>query len=267
MEIIDIHAHIYPEKIAQRATAAIGEFYGEKMQVRAGTAERLIFEGAAAGITRYAVHSVATVPRQVRAINEFIAGEVARHAELIGFITLHQDLTEAEIDSEIAWGLKNGFKGIKLHPDFQRFKPDDPKCMKIFELCEGRLPVLVHTGDARYDFSNPARIVPVLSAFPTLTLIGAHFGGWSVWDDAEEALTEYPNFYVDTSSSLYALSPERAARLLRKYGAHRVLFGTDYPMWRVEDELARMETLGLTEEEKELVFYQNAARLFGFPTV
>ena len=40
----------------------------------------------------------------------------------------------------------------------------------------------MHTGDYRYDNSNPNRVLPVLKAYPKLTLIGAHFGGWSVWE-------------------------------------------------------------------------------------
>ncbi|MBR0514646.1 MAG: amidohydrolase family protein [Clostridia bacterium] len=56
---------------------------------------------------------------------------------------------------------------------------------RIFALCEAAgLPVLVHTGDQRFDCSNPNRIVNVLRTFPKLKFVGAHFGGWSMWDDA-----------------------------------------------------------------------------------
>ena len=95
-------------------------------------------------------------------------------------------------------------------------------------------------------------------------MIGAHFGGWSVWDEATALLTSYKNFYVDTSSSLYALSSERAVEIIRAYGKDRVLFATDYPMWRMEDELVRFDALSLTEEEKRAICYENAAKLFGF---
>ena len=47
MEIIDAHAHIYPDKIADKATKAIGDFYGLNMEMT-GTAERLVEEGKAA---------------------------------------------------------------------------------------------------------------------------------------------------------------------------------------------------------------------------
>lgn len=48
-----------------------------------------------------------------------------------------------------------------------------------------------------------------------------------------------PNVWVDTSSSLYALEPEEAARIIRRYGTDRAFFGTDYPMWDPEEEMAR----------------------------
>ena len=69
---------------------------------------------------------------------------------------------------------------MKLHPDIQAFALDDPRALKIFELCEREnVPALLHTGDYRYDYSNPNRLLPVLKAYPSLTVIGAHLGGWS----------------------------------------------------------------------------------------
>ena len=260
MEIIDIHAHIYPEKIAQRATAAIGEFYGEKMQVRAGTAERLIFEGTSAGITKYAVHSVATVPRQVRAINEFIAGEVAKHTELIGFITLHQDLTEAEINSEIAWGLERGFRGIKLHPDFQKFCIDDLSAEKIYKAAAGKMPVLLHVGDDRYDYSKPERLAAMAKKYPTTDFIAAHFGAYRCWESAE-VYRGLSNVCFDTCSSLPFIRVERARELISIYGAERFLFGTDFPMWDAAGEIARFEKIPMSDQERVLIFSGNAKRL------
>ena len=68
---------------------------------------------------------------------------------------------------------------------------------------------------------------------------------------------------MDSSSSLFALSPEEAAALVRLYGADRVLFGVDYPMWTPGEELNRFLALPLTEEERERVLYKNAAALYG----
>ena len=50
---------------------------------------------------------------------------------------------------------------------------------------------------------------------------------------------------------------------LAAYGADRVLFGTDYPLWTPESEIERFMQLGLTESEREDILWGNAARLFG----
>lgn len=262
MKRIDAHCHVYPDAIAPRAVKGIEQFYDLPLAY-AGTLSDLVRVQDRAGVSNGVIFSVATTPHQSGSINRFIAEcAEASAGRFVGLGTVHpeSETLKEDIDGILALGLR----GVKLHPDFQKFKLDDYRCLKIFELCEGRLPVLVHTGDYRYDFSNPNRLAPVLSIFTELTVIGAHFGGWSVWDDAEAMLAEYSNFYVDTSSSFYAMSLERATALVRSFGADRVLFATDYPMWDLETEIARMEALALTDAEKEKIFYRNAARLFGF---
>ena len=71
------------------------------------------------------------------------------------------------------------------------------------------------------------------------------------------------NFYVDTSSALYALKPDHAVELIRAFGAGRVMFGTDYPMWSPEKELAYFFSLGFSEEENRRMLSGNVRRLFG----
>ncbi|MBP3347511.1 MAG: amidohydrolase [Clostridia bacterium] len=260
-KIIDCHCHIYPEKIAAKAVESIGNFYDISMDMD-GTYSNLVAAGNAAGITHYVIFSVATTPKQVGSINKFITDTVAAHnGFMTGLGTLHPDSPDqaADVEALIAMGLK----GVKLHPDIQGVKMDDPRCIKMYELCRGRLPILFHTGDYRYDFSNPKRVKAVLEAFPDLTVIGAHFGGWSIWERATEELCRYDNFMVDCSSSLYSLDSSTARDLVRRYGADRVLFGTDYPMWEPKAELERFFAMGLTEEENELILHKNAEKLFG----
>ena len=259
-KIIDSHCHIYPDKIAAKASASTGEFY-HMPSLFDGKISTLLERGGAAGIDHFVVQSVATTPKQVSSINRFIAESVsASEGRFTGLGTLHPD--SEHIEEEVEEILALGLKGVKLHPDIQRFCIDDPKMDKIYSLCEGRLPILMHTGDHRFDFSNPNRMEPVLKKYPNLTVIGAHFGGWSVWKEATARLAKYPNFLVDCSSSLYAMTSEAARELIFAYGTHRVLFGTDYPMWDIDADLARFMKIALTEAEREDILHNNAARLF-----
>ncbi len=260
--IIDSHCHIYPEKIAAKAVAGIGKFY-DMVLPNLGTVEDMVKKSKAAGITHSIVFSVATTVQQVRSINEFIADEVKKsNGFFTGLGTLHPDSTDVKGDLDRL--LELGLKGVKLHPDIQGFKVDDYRCLKIYELCEKKgLPVLLHTGDFRYDFSNPNRVKPILETYTDLKVIGAHFGGWSVWERAVEELSGYDNFYVDCSSSFYCLKPDEVLKMIRKYTAERVLFATDYPTWELKGEIDYFLSLDLTEDERELIFYKNAVKLFG----
>ena len=81
--VIDFHTHIYPEKIAAKAVASIGEFYNSPMHGD-GTAEGLLESGRRSnstfgGIERFVVFSAAAVPAQVQAINDYIASACREH--------------------------------------------------------------------------------------------------------------------------------------------------------------------------------------------
>ena len=262
-KIIDAHCHIYPDAISRKAVAAVDRFYdGLPSDHFDGTVDTLRAMGRKAGIGKFVVHSVATKPEQVGSINTFIAGAVAgSDGAFIGMGTMHLDAENLEKDFLHLRAL--GLKGVKLHPDIQRFNADDPRAMKIYEMCEDAgLPVCVHTGDYRYDYSNPPRIVNILKAFPRLKFIGAHFGGWSVWDEAAKTLPEFPNIVVDTSSTLYAIKPGKAKELIRIWTPERVMFGTDYPLWPQQRDIDRLLSLDLSDGDYENIFYNNCAGLF-----
>ena len=257
--IIDSHCHVYPDKLATRAAQSIADFYD--MPVRFdGSVSTLLEQGTRAGITHYLIHSVSVLPAQVRSINEFIASQVNAHPGVMtGFGTLHPD--SKDIDGDLEHLISLGLKGVKLHPDFQKFAADSEKAAALCKKFAGKLPLLIHAGDTRFHYSHPAQILNLKKKLPELTVIAAHFGGWSCWDDAEKELPGLPNFYVDCSSSLYALSPEKAKRLFEAFGPEKVLFGTDYPMWSPASELELFHAVGLTPREERRILYENAAEL------
>lgn len=256
-KIIDMHCHIFPEKIAIKAASAIGDFYGAPMRAD-GTVKQMLKLGSEAGISQFLVCSAATTPDQVPAINNFISESVKQYPDkLIGFGTLHPEMDnpKEEIDRLASLGLK----GVKLHPDFQRFKIDDSKAEKLYALLEGRFPMLIHMGDYRNNLSHPKRMAAIADKFPSLKIIAAHFGGWSQTRDALEYLAP-KNIYVDSSSSLYLMTPEEGKKLVRQWGADRIFYGADYPMWNFKEEIKRHRDLGLEKDEYDKIFYLNAEK-------
>ncbi|GHU48234.1 amidohydrolase [Clostridia bacterium] len=261
--IIDCHTHIYPDKISEKATENVSAFYDLPI-IYDGTSDSLKAQCAKNGISKCLICSVATVPEQVRSVNKFIADSVAESGGLFfGFCTLHPDMSRAEIRDELAYAGEQGLLGIKLHPDFQRFPIDDKNAYKLYEEAAADFIFLFHTGDTRYNFSEPFRLAKVMSDFPQMTAIGAHFGGWSDWENAAQVLSGQQNLYVDLSSSFYAMTPDKAVSTIRSFGADKVLFGSDYPMWDVRKEYEFLCELDIAPREREKILHGNAELLFG----
>ena len=259
-EIIDAHTHIYPEKIAQKASDTIGNFYDIPMYGD-GSVEGLLKSGGEIGISKYLVCSAATVAAQVASINDFIKREADAHVEFVPFGTMHPDFED--IESETKRMLDMGFKGIKLHPDFQKFDIDSKGAYKIYECAEWKLPVLFHMGDDRYDYSRPEKLARVLRDFPKLKVLAAHFGGYRCWDEARNVLGRNPNVRFDTSSSLPMIPREMARELISYYGVENMFFGTDFPMWSAREELDRFFGLGLSFEDNKKILADNFKEFFG----
>lgn len=266
MAIIDAHAHIYPEKIAARAVDAVGDFYGVEMFAAGqGTPEHLLSRQSEVPITHFLVHSVATTPHSVETINNFIAAQCKAHPEFIGFMTMHQDYETPE--QEVERAIELGLRGVKIHPDTQKVAMDDPRLMALYEIIEGRLPIVIHCGDYRYDYSSPQRLLKVAKAFPKLRIDAAHFGCWSRfeigYDVLYKDLADRDNIFLDTSSSSFMLGARRMGELSRLWGTEHIMFGSDYPMWDPAEEYRTLLNSGFTEDELENILWHNAERFIG----
>ncbi len=255
-EIYDMHAHIFPEKISEKATLSIGQFYDITMSYAVGDVAHLLEAEAQINTKRMLVCSVATTPKQVDSINQYIKAQCNLHPEMIGFAALHADCED--IAGEVEKIIAMGFHGIKLHADFQREPIDSRKSYRIYEAIEGRLPVLHHMGDYRHDFSHPRMLAKVMQDFPKLKIMASHLGGYAAWDEAESVLRSNENIRFDTSSSVCMMSPERAERMIRNYGVDRCMFGTDFPMWDPKREAETLLSLGFNFDDYRKMFSENA---------
>ena len=177
-----------------------------------------------------------------------------------GFMTLHKYLTEEEIKNEVDWCIKNGFKGVKLHPDFQKFYIDGEEAEKFYRVIGGKLPILLHMGDNRFEYSKPYRLARMAKKYKEVKFIAAHFGGYRCWDEVD-VYVGLDNVYFDTCSSLAFISAEKARKLIDKFGAEKFFFATDFPMWSADSELERFNKIKLTDKEREMIFSLNLKKL------
>ena len=256
----DVHAHIFPDKIAAKVVGTLEAYYNFKWRGD-GTVADLLVSMDEAGVEKAVVFSCATKPEQVIPANDYLM-MVKQHCpdRFVAMGTIHPDLPGIinEIDRIRAAGLQ----GIKLHPDFQKIYIDEPAMMRVYEKLDNSLPLMIHMGDYRTDFSSPYRLARVLSEFPELTIIAAHFGGYSEWDQVWKHLIG-KKVYFDTSSSIFTLGAEAAAEIVRAHGVDRILFASDYPASRHKDAVADVLSMKLTPAENEQIFHLNAQRIFG----
>lgn len=259
MRIADIHAHVFPHKIADKAAAAIGTFYNKPSMLSA-TFDNLLEEERLAGVEYVVASSSATVAAQVSHVNEFIAecGKSTDHVIVFGSLFPTMENWEPELERMQAMGIR----GVKIHPDFQKVNIDDPIAVDMYRgIAKAGLPVLFHIGDNRYDYSSPERLLNLLRQVPDLVVISAHFGGWQTWDRTCRYIMP-ENVFYDTSSSLMYITKDYAQQLLEKLGPERFLFGTDFPMWSPKEELQRFLQLDMDEATRDRILFGNFESLF-----
>lgn len=280
--IVDFHTHTFPERIAAPTIQKLAHMSHIK-PFSDGSNSGLAASMAAAGVDYSVVLPVATNTRQVCHVNDSAAqvNDGYRKTGIISFGCMHPDFPDWK--EELARIANMGLKGIKLHPVYQDVDLDDPRYLRILDRCgELGLIVLTHAG---LDIGIPGKVncspdmtLRALKQVGPVRMILAHMGGWRNWDQVEELLVD-TDAYLDTSFTLGRMTPlgdgfygpselnmmeeEQFLRMVREFGADRLVFGTDSPWGGQAEDVARFRALPLTDEEKAAILGGNAQKLLG----
>lgn len=152
-----------------------------------------------------------------------------------------------------------GFKGIKLHPLFQAFLPNDDIVHPIMEEARrAKAPVLIHTGHS--PFSLPWSVGELAETFRDVNIVMLHMGdGHGLYIQAAiNTAKKYDNTYLETSAMPMVNKVKEAVDVL---GKERVMYGSDTPFGLPPVEIAKMTSVDLTKDEFDHVFYLNAKRI------
>ncbi|MPY56504.1 amidohydrolase family protein [Streptomyces spongiae] len=258
--IIDVHCHAWPDAIAERALAGRVPQLKRHGDGRISTLPGVL---ARSGVDRGVLLGIADSARHVDSVNRFVARQ--RGPALLGFGTVHPDLP---LEENVASLKRNGITGIKLHSLFQGFAYSDPRVWELLEAISPQVTVIAHVGAGGDRESNeratPGMIRDLVRGIPGLRLIACHFGGYHRLEEAEESLLG-ENVHLETSwpPTMAALAPERVRAIIRRHGADRVVFGSDWPMADPAAEIAAIRALGLPDADTEAVLGGNFARLMG----
>jgi len=166
---------------------------------------------------------------------------------------------------------------------YEGYSPSDPAFDPYWKVAEAHgVPVGIHTGGApprtpytccpkfRLRLGDPLLLEDLLVKYPKLKVYVMHAGGFFP-ENALMLMTMYPQIYVDIGALSWTpiagdllepfLKEAKRRRLL-----NRVMFGSDQMRWPEAIALAidRVNRLDfLTVEEKQDIFYDNAAKFLG----
>lgn len=267
--LIDFHVHMFPDAIAARTIdklQRVSGFIPLTDGTQAASRALLRQNGCDLGV----VMPIATNAHQQRSVNDWVKS--IQGDGLVCFGSVYP--TAQDTLDELAYIKSIGLHGVKLHPDYQNFFVDDPAVYSVYEcMQELELPLMFHAGvdplSPNLVHSRPAAIARVARDFPQLTVIAAHMGGFSEFEEAMRCVLSagLENLYIDVSMSMLLQPPEVIRACILRHGAERVLFATDMP-WSDGRATAEMiRGMGLSQREEELIFYRNALRILGMEDV
>lgn len=270
--LIDFHTHAFPDAVAPKALSQLlnnihrvqGKLdKGDMIEAACtdGTLSGLISEMDRSGVDISIVLPIVTRISQTDSINEF-AKKISCD-RVISFASLHP--MQSDWEDVIERIAESGFKGIKLHPEFQGLNADAPEMIRVLKKAEKLgLAVVVHAG-SDVGFEGPVRCTPkmiynILQEINGDKLIAAHMGGYRMWDDFEKYLAGTP-VMIDTAFVADKINVSQYRDIIRSHGADKVLFGSDSPWERPADTLIYLKKLDLSSEEMELITSKNAKKV------
>ena len=259
--IIDFHTHAFPEQIAHKAMETLSHASGGLRPQTDGTISSLKEEMQRDGVDISVVHSIATNPKQQKNVNDF-AISVNKEPNLYAFGSVHPDSPDAL--EELERIKEAGIKGVKLHPEYQGFYADDGKMKSIYKKISALGLITIFHAGHDFGFAPPYHCMPdnalrALSCFDS-PVVFAHWGGLGCSEKVIDKLCGL-DVWFDVSFGYGAMPRELAKAIVEKHTPDRLLFGSDMPWHRPSWEIRLLDTLGLTEEEKDKIFCKNAKKL------
>lgn len=280
--IIDFHTHIFPPWLkADRAAyfhrePLLAVLY-DSPRAKMATAEDLVASMDADGVDVSVALNFAWTTRQICArTNDYIMESVARYpGRLVGFCTVPLRFPDFAV-REIERCASGGIRGVgELRPDPRPLLLGGVEEMQplVEEMVSRGLVCLTHASEPvghRYpgkDVQRPEVLYRLITAFPELKLVCAHWGGglpfYALMPEVKRAMA---NVFFDTAASPFLYTSNVYTRVAQLVGADKVLFGSDNPLLPPRRLIKEVQSLDLPEVSKKAILGGNAARLLDIPT-
>lgn len=219
----------------------------------------------------------------INSANDSVINAVkANKSRLIGFISVLPYHPEAPALLEKYVKTYDFVRGLKIIPSIQQFYPSDQNIYKVIEkTIELDIPVLIHTTampipGTRSRYDHPLEVDDLALVFPEAKLVMAH-GNPLGYGPAIAG--KHENVYMDTTTTFARFSRlipglgedalEFMGLVTNIHGSKKVLFGSDTnpeKLYRFEKNLAPVQELEISREQKSLILGTNAEKLLKIST-
>ena len=263
---VDVHTHIWPDKIADIVLEAMAHDF-KYDPVAPATLDGIKSHMRDSGVDKSIVLGVVERADQVRRANDWLI-EI-QDEMLVPFGAIHPDMEDKP--AEVRRLRASGVKGIKLHPVMNKFLADDPMMFPVYEEMGENMVLEIHSGRWPHSpadeplYASPERIMNVVRRFPRLKVIALHLGGFYMLDEAERELIGKENVLIDTTwpPSLSEVGSEILTDIINKHGPDKVCFGTDFPFANQATDSQFIQELALSEGDKDRILGETARELIG----
>lgn len=229
-----------------------------------------------AGINRAVLLSIATADGEIPPNNSIKILVEKGGGMFLGFAGLNPAKGDEAID-ELEKAHSEGFKGVKLYPPLQGFKPNDKRLYSFYERAQQLdMPLLFHTGVSwirRVELArcHPLEVENVIVDFPNLKVVLAHMGFPWVWEAAMMAV-KYENVYLDLSGVFMGTPKEHISYVFTKiltpgfvsrFLADKILFGSDWPRMEPFKMVEAVKSLPIEKSVLDKIMGLNALKILG----
>jgi predicted TIM-barrel fold metal-dependent hydrolase len=262
-----MNANFTPEALRGLRMQVLGQFVWGSGAAATQTIPNLLDEMDAVGVQRALILPIAFgVPFRDRLTESWMGASSSAEVgdRLVPGASVHP--RDSDRIDKLRRYAKEGARAVKMHPAAQRFYPDAPEAMEIYQEC-GRLGLVVvfHAGRAGIEpeSSHPYTLMrnyePMLREFPHVQFVFGHAGARDV-ADAIPLARRYPNAWL----GIHGQGVTTLHELIESLGTERLLFGTDWPFYPLAPTLAKV--LMVTQDRpdaRRAILRGNADRLFG----
>ncbi|AIJ26231.1 MULTISPECIES: amidohydrolase family protein [Amycolatopsis] len=223
VDVIDAHAHLGPYSL----------FFTPDP-----SADAMVRVMDRCGVRRTILSATMAIELDARRGNEQTAEATERHpGRLCGYVVVnpHQD-PAAELSR---WATHPGMVGLKLHPSLHHYPVTGPRYADAWAYAEetGR-PVLVHTWTGS-DVDDPEQVAEVARRYPKAKVLLGHSGARpDGFARAIELAATHPNLYLEICGSHF--TGRWLTRMVAALGAHRVIYGSDFPFIDLRYSIGRV---------------------------